>query len=385
MTKSMLAVGVASAVFAGSSNGAELYNNPDVGAVDLGVSYSAFILQGKDTNTVEDGASRLWLIFSKDLGDGWTGFARSEWGVVLTNNVGGVEFVRNTGGNSLRPAGADGESFFIRKGFVGIKKDGVGELTLGKQWGLSYDIGGVTDNFYVFGGKASGTYNFGIDGGISGTGRAEQALQYDVEILGGLDLGVQFQFTDETIYIVDDDTGDIIEDTDLAYDNSFAVKVGYTFDFGLMIGAVYNKANLKIIDDAGVLPSLDVSDTLLTFGASYGSLANKGLYAALVLTTMEYHEINDLNSIMADAMGAELMVKYNFENNWGVHGGFNYLSDESSGPLNQYELTHIYLGTDYQFTKGFSAYIEGVLDSTKGADGSDIGEDQIGLGFRMDF
>lgn len=53
-------------------------------------------------------------------------------------------------------------------------------------------MSGYRDNFWVFGGQASGTYPLGADGGGSGTGRADKALTYRNSI-GGLALGAQAQ------------------------------------------------------------------------------------------------------------------------------------------------------------------------------------------------
>ena len=137
---------------------------------------AVYYLKNHDTAEVNDGFSRYVFDISHNMKGDWQALAKLEWGVQLSNTDNQI-FVNHNGLTSTGPAD---EAIWLRQGFVGFEHDDYGRFTLGKQWGVSYDIGGVTDWFEIFGASAQGTYNFGTDGGFSGTGRAEQAFQYRV-------------------------------------------------------------------------------------------------------------------------------------------------------------------------------------------------------------
>ena len=72
--------------------------------------------------------------------------------------------------------GEGNQAVTSRLGTVGLAWPG-GSARWGKQWAVWYDLAGWTDMAHTFGGEAAGAYAAGTDGGISGTGRAEKAMQ----------------------------------------------------------------------------------------------------------------------------------------------------------------------------------------------------------------
>ncbi len=82
--------------------------------------------------------------------------------------------------------------FAGRLGYLGVDLRKYGSLTLGKQWSVYRDITAFTDYFNVFGGRASGTFIGGTDGGQTGTGRADQSVIYR-NTIGRVQLGLQLQ------------------------------------------------------------------------------------------------------------------------------------------------------------------------------------------------
>jgi len=73
--------------------------------------------------------------------------------------------------------GEGNSNIFGRLGYVGVQHKYF-SFTVGKQWSAYYDIASYTDELYAFGGEASGSFNNGTDGGISGTGRANQLFLF---------------------------------------------------------------------------------------------------------------------------------------------------------------------------------------------------------------
>lgn len=70
------------------------------------------------------------------------------------------------------------QTFTNRLGYMGIDFEKYGTITFGKQKSIYYDITAYTNDFTVFGGRASATFIGGTDGGDNGTGRANQAIIY---------------------------------------------------------------------------------------------------------------------------------------------------------------------------------------------------------------
>lgn len=90
----------------------------------------------------------------------------------------------------------DTDDITTRLGQAGLVGDW-GSVQIGKQWSVYYDVTQWTDLFWAVGGNASGTYNAGTDGGISGTGRAEKAVSTRFRY-HGLRLGAQTQMRNRT-------------------------------------------------------------------------------------------------------------------------------------------------------------------------------------------
>ena len=132
----------------------------------------AFV-DGDGETTLDDSTSRLGIRGQLDVTKTYQFFGRGEVG---TNIVGDVtRFL--IGGDPGTQEGQEGVAIPLRLAFIGF--DGPqGRVSFGKQWSTYYDVGVFTDQAPFFSGSASGTYAAGTDGGISGTGRANQTLQY---------------------------------------------------------------------------------------------------------------------------------------------------------------------------------------------------------------
>jgi predicted porin len=141
---------------------------------------------------VEDNGSRLAFEFSR--GDAVRFFAKGEWSVNLTGARTTLNPGESTSSGYITLDSVSDEVLGARLGYVGVDFGDIGTLTLGKQWGVHYDIAGYTDIFNTFGAEASATFNAGTDGGLTGTGRADGALLYRNTFFDRVDVGMQLQF-----------------------------------------------------------------------------------------------------------------------------------------------------------------------------------------------
>ena len=179
-----------------SASAVELYNG-DKSAINFEGNLGVYFLRNVEGESeVNDGFSRYLFDMNRSIKHNWQAIGKLEWGVQVSNT--NSKLIVNN--NTLTSTGPSSDSLWLRQGYVGISHKDYGTLTIGKQWGVSYDVGGVTDWFEIFGGVGSGTYNFGTDGGLSGSGRAEQAIQYRNDI-GNFSLAAQFQATQDEIHI----------------------------------------------------------------------------------------------------------------------------------------------------------------------------------------
>ncbi len=133
-------------------------------------------------------------------------FARAEAGFKILDEL---DRILDPGGSS------DAESsLFKRLLYVGMETpDAI--FAFGKNWSPYYRIASFTDRFEGTGGTASGTYNAGTDGGSTGTGRADRALQ--TRLLEGeslqrwgikpFNLGIQLQHDEPIPHVTDANYG----------------------------------------------------------------------------------------------------------------------------------------------------------------------------------
>ena len=104
---------------------------------------SAYYLKTDDISQVADGFSRVYFDLSHHIKHNWQAIAKLEWGVQLSTTDDSI-IVNH---NGLTSTGPSSDTLWLRQGFVGVEHQDYGRFTLGKQWGVSYDIGGVTDWF----------------------------------------------------------------------------------------------------------------------------------------------------------------------------------------------------------------------------------------------
>jgi len=323
-----------------------------------------------DQVEIQDNASRIGFELSVYKGK-IRYFTGVELGINLFRSTQFLNADANTNSGFIRfDESQNLQVFSTRLGYLGADFGRYGIVTLGKQWGVYYDITGYTDNFNVFGGQGSATYVGNSDGGETGTGRANQALTYR-NTIGPVTLGGQLQMrTIENGYFFD----------------GFGVSAQVEVLKGLKAGAAYNKAYFDdfLIDNvlgAGNQPQY------LALGLSYSSdnLDLAGVYAQHVngdLTRSVVEE--ELVATIFDASGFELFGKFK-RAKYSILAGFNgYFPDVEGLPLSpDFERQYYILGAEYKpsrFAYLYAEYRYGEGINNLGIEAPDV----FTLGIRLD-
>lgn len=361
----------------------ELFNNEKT-TLDFKGNLSVYYIQNGEVSEINDGFSRYTFDMSHKMKDDWKAVGLLEWGIQLSR-TGDQIFVSN---NGLTSTGPTKDTTWLRLGYVGIEHETYGRFTMGKQWGVSYDVGGVTDYFEVFGADAQGTYNYGTDGGFSGTGRAEQAIQYKVNYQN-FSFGAQYLVSDDVVHTSEKPE----EKFGVQFNNSYGLSVIYQAPFDLGFGLAYNRAKVSIVSDVNDPSTFNqspkVNDELTTAHITYRPYGSLGLHMALVLTDMTNHDINDEGKVMNKSSGIELFSAYRFDNDISLIVGYNSLKDNSKATFGRDKSFHqqyYILSAKYHWDEDFYLYIESKLDDSNFVhQGSVLSENATGIGMMFVF
>lgn len=355
----------------------DIFDNEKTG-VSLEGNVSVFYLRNDEFSVVDDGFNRFLFDMYHAMPDGFKAISKLEWGVQVSNTSNKI----TVNHNGLTAQGPTDETIWLRQGYVGVSHDQFGSVTMGKQWGSIYDVTGVTDVFDIFGAEAVGVYNFGTDGGFSGTGRAEQAIKYS-GAYGDFSFSAQFMATDENIEFNSD------EDDPVALVNfkeSYGASVLYNAPYDIGLGLGYNIAKINLISGQQVSQSFD--DILIAGHITYKEMRSYGLQFSLVFADMENHEINDVGDVMNKSFGIELHSTYRFDNDFSLLFGYNSLKDKSTNLISsngKYHLEYFIVGFKYHWIEDFHLYLETKLDQTTTSEGLDREDDAIGFGMAYEF
>lgn len=310
---------------------------------------------------LQENAPRIGAFLNRSITKDWSVNAKLEFGLHLIN---GVSFNNdaNSSAEFVSQPFKKVEAFTSRLGYVSLIHKKFGSLSIGKQWGVYYDIGAYTDNFSLFGGSANGIYAGGTDGGWKGTGRADNSIQYRNQ-WGGFKLGIQTQLF-----------GDY---------SSYGISAQYAFREGLTIGTSYNNSQVPDLVKQFVQGIGDYSSNFIA-GIKYDK--NKW-YAAATFS------INDdaLNTISQDEAigystnGYEISIGYRLKDNWSFEAGFNYINPNKDFMMqNEYRLAHYIFGANYFITPNTRVYMMARLSDSKLA----LNKNEynvLALGFRYNF
>jgi predicted porin len=217
----------------------------------------------------------------------------------------------------------------------------------------------------TFGSEASATYTGDTDGGLLGTGRADQAVTYHNTFFKILEIGAQTQFR--------------TTDNDSVVDGA-GLSAQLTILPGTKIGASYTTARFDDVTKAaihGLGGDAEVAavGTRLDWkrfsaGLVYARQRNGDLVHVPVFVPGGGLEIE---SISFDADGVEGYARVEFPR-VAVYGGFNYYRPDVNDPLinPDFRVRYGIVGADVQLAANTSLYTEARLwDDSVGASGEE--------------
>lgn len=294
--------------------------------------------------------------------DAWL-YARVEAGFNVLDEL---DTLLSPGGSAGE--GEQGDSVFPRLYTVGIETPVV-VASYGKSWSTYYRISNFTDRFDGTGSSAVGTFNANTDGGATGTGRADNALQTRAYIdflpeswkVKPFNLNIQLQ-SDQPIPGVDG----------VNYQNAIGLsavlesRTDYTFGFA------YNRARIEDLKNPAV-QAAGITDDAEAFilGARW---FDEQWYLGFTVARLRNHETTDQGTYFI-GWGSELYTRYRLIKGYWLVAGYNWLApDESETQAGQYELLYGVVGLRYSIDDfNRLAYAEWRIDSTVSESGELLG------------
>lgn len=294
-------------------------------------------------STLDDSTSRIGFRGQLDVSKTYEFFGRIEVGTNLVGELG--KFL--IGGDPGSEDGTEDQPIPLRLAFIGFEGP-QGRMSFGKQWSTFYDVAVFTDQAPFFGGAASGVYSAGTDGGVSGTGRADRALQYRFAI-SQFKLGVQAQIRDKT-------------DNDQPFADTWGVSAVYQFSEGVTLGAAFNQVRDGITDPFPDEPIYD--DQAFIVGGRWQDDNN---YYAVTDTDFENHEKDDEGEFYS-GFGVEVYADHFFEGGFGLGGTYNYQKPDSD-LMSDYLINFLSVGGSYSLGKNWRFYLIYKFDYSQQSNG----------------
>ena len=398
MKRTHTALFVAGMLAIPTANAIEIYND-QTNSVTVGGFIDARVINTQGETEVVNGASRINFDFKRQLKNGWQAFALLEWGV---NPVGSSDIVYSNRFESIQD-----EFLYNRLGYVGLKHDDYGQVTLGKQWGAWYDVVYNTNYSLVWDGNAAGVYTYNKDdGAVNGTGRGDKVLQYR-NTWGDFHLALQAQLKSDEFY-----TCDIVDISRSSCEvlwnqgNNAAQKVEFNSTYGaaltysvspnLKVTAGVNRGQFDIVYADGRNQS--VNDLIYGMGITYGDFYKPGWYASANINKNENHDTDNLGRLIKDAVGLESILSYRFDNDIRTFVAYNVFDAGSdyviqpnfnADPEDVFKRQFAVIGAHYFMAEDTILYIEARKDfsdfssndAEQEAQMSQTEDDGIAIGF----
>ncbi len=370
-----LVASLIAATYTFPSSAIQLYKD-ELNTVDLRGYVALVYVNSDEKDEINEAASRWGFDINRKVRYGWNAGLTLEWGLNFDNNAN-----LSIGGNGQAAQGSADDALFSRLGYVRFEHDKWGNIGIGKQWAVFYDVVGGTDILNYWGGSASGAYNLGSDGGISGVGRAEQAITWR-KTYSNFAIGLQVQSQDESVEIdvtEDNPLFDQLDGTDIAtMGNGYGASVSYNIhDFSLAVG--HNVAEIDINENLA-----KSTDDIITSGSiTYGRANQPGLYFSANYGQSENHEIDDEGHYF-DAEHLEVLAGYTIDNGIFIFGGLNNLQPDDSDYLDEYELKYSFIGVEYPlFDAVGKIFLETRFEDSTSAAGKNNSDTQYAVGVRV--
>lgn len=312
-----------------------------------------------DEAEIQDSASWIGLKFA--TGADVKFVAHVEFGL---NLIGGVDpfqaGVRTDSGFLTGESLDDPPVLASRLGYVGVDFGAGGRIHLGKDRAQHYEIASfTTDRWNSFGGQGSLAYPGFGDGGASGTGRADQIVNYNVTLADRVDLGAQVQFSNSA----NDESVD-----------GYGGSLQFTIVDGLKIGGAYTQTEIEKFTQGEIL-GVDGDAEYGILGISYSS---DRLYAGAVFSTQENGDARQvpvleddmelLAPVVFDGDGVEVWIR-GVIGDWGISGGYVDYQPEADNLAvvdlidADFQTKYFTLGLDWAFSDNVYLWAEFRIDS----------------------
>jgi hypothetical protein len=310
--------------------GRQAWNFDVYGSARLHVINNYDFETDESESTMGDGGSRVGASAAWRFREGWELFALAEGGFnILDTFTAGALY---DSGAALQPrlyhVGVDSENLYVK---------------VGKSWSTYYTVAGATDRFAIFGGNAVGVYNAGTDGGATGTGRADDAIQTRLYIdpkgfwdIVPFNLNFQYQASQPIPRVRGQD-----------YEYSYSASAWLENQSRVGIGFAYHRAAVDNPNAPEVIAAGIDGDAVARAVAikSYG----ERWLASLVWADLDSIETTD-QFIYFDGRGIELYANWNVGGNVWLVGGGNWLfPDDSERGVGDYEVKYGIMGVHYTF------------------------------------
>ncbi|RFU49431.1 porin [Paraburkholderia sp. DHOC27] len=297
----------------------------------------------------------------------------SRWGLRGSEDLGGglkAIFTLENGFNSGTGAAGQGGDLFGRQAFVGLTKDGIGSLTLGRQYSFSTDYLGGS---YANGGQTvAGNYGYHInDIDQLTSSRINNSIKFNSANFYGLTFGAMYGFSNQA--------------------GSFAGAPGTTgsssaYSFGLQynngpLGIAAAYTDIRFPGSASPTFSTTLANAAITGTAkdlaTTGVGAKYSIGAATMWALWTHTNIDQITGHMTEFNAYEAGAKYAITPALTGALGYTYMQakDLTNGHWNQVDAS-----VDYALSKRTDVYLLGIYQDASGktAKNADL-QSQIGV------
>jgi predicted porin len=351
---------VATAVLGGFALNAHAQSSVTLyGLIDAGITYANHGgAGGKDLVEYGDGVSQ-----------------GSRWGMRGSEDLGGglkAIFTLENGFNSGTGALGQGGALFGRQAYVGLTQDGIGSLTLGRQYSFSTDyLGGSYSN----GGQTvAGNYGFHInDVDQLTSSRINNSVKFSSANFYGLTFGAMYGFSNQA---------GAFAGAPGTSGSSSAYSFGVNYANGpFSVGAAYTDIRFPgsasptfstTLANASALTGTSVAKDLATAGVG----ARYAIGPATLYTLWTHTNIEQITGHMTTFNAYDAGGKYAFTPALTGALGYTYMQakDLTNGHWNQIDAS-----VDYALSKRTDVYLLGVYQDASGKTSKNAGlQAQIG-------
>ena len=216
-----------------------------------------------------------------------------------------------------------------------------GQLIVGKNWSPYYEVAAFTDRFEGAGGRGSGTYNALTDGGPTGTGRADNAVQGNISlnflphtVFKPFDLNLQLQQGNSIPFGNGAD-----------YGNAVTASAVMATRSNVSVGLAYNYASIDLDKN----PSLRSNGITGSAQAALVGMRAFGerWYAGLTGASLKNHETTNEGTYF-NGWGSEAYGQYRITDRLWSIGGYNILKpDSDQAQAGDFRISYAVFGLRY--------------------------------------